>query len=581
MLAENNTVESWKLSRNCLLGLAFVVSIASVVFFKDLGAVPLFNPDEALYAEPAREMLVTGEYITTLLNYVVRFTKPPLCIWAMAGCFQIFGVNEFAARFFGAACGVILIAATYFAIARYISLRAALVGALTLASAPLFVFTGREAITDMPLSLFGAGSQLAFFHAGQAQVRSRAALYLGYVLIGLAVMTKGPVGLVLPVAILCAWHFLKGDLWTAFKNYRPLTGAAIVAAISLPWFITEIVITHGAYFQEFIIRENFQRFTAVVDNHKQPVYYHLLAMAGGFFPWAVYLPQSLVAALAPYFSALKPVAGESAAATSGSALIAFLKGRMRQSQLYLTAVNDSTALALYCIIWATVTLVFYSASVSKLLPYTLSAFPALAIVVAWELERCFVRQEHGFKRLAMPLIFVVLAYGAVSTVAPVVAQKVRDAPLNIAALITAYAAAQAALVLVSLIVMRTRRLFAGALVLAAGAALLLIIHAGRVLPVLSAKLEGPLPKYAYFAGQSKDAILVFDMRKPGVPFYALRQVENINGIDALNARLKQVPQAYILTKSSKLTALKDLPGMKVIASEGDYAMVRFGAGGTP
>ncbi len=577
MAAESNTVESWKLNKNVLFGLAFVVLIASVVFFKDLGSVPLFNPDEALYAEPAREMLVTGEYITTLLNYVVRFTKPPLCIWAMAGCFQLFGVNEFAARFFGAACGVVLVAVTYLAAARYISVRAALVGALTLASAPLFVFTGREAITDMPLSLFGAGTQLAFFHASQSKFSCRGAIYLGYVLIGLAVMTKGPVGLVLPVAILFAWHFLKGDLWAAFKSYRPLTGAAIVAAISLPWFITEIVVTHGAYFQEFIIRENFQRFTAVVDNHKQPVYYHLVAMAGGFFPWTVYLPQALLAALLPFFSALKPVAAEKTNATSGSALLAFLKSRLRQSQLYLAAVSDGGSLAMYCILWATITLVFYSASVSKLLAYTLPAFPALAIVVAWEMERCFVRQEHGFKRLALPLIFVVLAYGAASAVAPVVAQKVRDAPASVAGLISAYTAIQVALVLVSLIVMRTRKLFAGALLLAAGSALLLSIHMGRVLPVLSAKLEGPLPRYSYFAGQSKDPILVFDMRKPGVPFYALRQVENVTGLDALNARLKQVPQAYILTKTNKLAALKELPGMKVIASEGDYAMVQFAA----
>ncbi len=85
-------------------GLVLVMSTSCMVFFNGLGKYPLFNPDEALYAEPAREMLVTGEYITTLLNYVVRYTKPPLVIWAMAGSYKIFGVNEFAARFFGVAC---------------------------------------------------------------------------------------------------------------------------------------------------------------------------------------------------------------------------------------------------------------------------------------------------------------------------------------------------------------------------------------------------------------------------------------------------------------------------------------------
>ena len=73
---------------------------AAVIFFYHLGNFPLFNPDEGLYAEPAREMLDTGDYITTTLNYVVRFTKPPLIIWAMALAYKLFGINEFAARIF-------------------------------------------------------------------------------------------------------------------------------------------------------------------------------------------------------------------------------------------------------------------------------------------------------------------------------------------------------------------------------------------------------------------------------------------------------------------------------------------------
>ena len=93
------------------LGTLAVLCIASCwVLFYGLGDFPLFNPDEALYAEPAREMLETHDYITTTLNYVVRFTKPPVAIWAMALAMKIFGVNEFAARFFGAAAALCLIA---------------------------------------------------------------------------------------------------------------------------------------------------------------------------------------------------------------------------------------------------------------------------------------------------------------------------------------------------------------------------------------------------------------------------------------------------------------------------------------
>ncbi|MBK7841541.1 MAG: hypothetical protein IPJ49_28425 [Candidatus Obscuribacter sp.] len=73
-----------KKSSFSLAGFSFVVIVAAAVIFARLGSFPLFNPDEALYAEPAREMLEIGDYVTTYLNYVIRFTKPPLVIWAMA-----------------------------------------------------------------------------------------------------------------------------------------------------------------------------------------------------------------------------------------------------------------------------------------------------------------------------------------------------------------------------------------------------------------------------------------------------------------------------------------------------------------
>ncbi len=82
------------------------------------------NPDEALYAEPAREMLKNGDYLTTHLNYIVRYTKPPLVIWAQALMFSLFGVSELAARSFGAICGAILVVLTQAFVTRYVNLRA-------------------------------------------------------------------------------------------------------------------------------------------------------------------------------------------------------------------------------------------------------------------------------------------------------------------------------------------------------------------------------------------------------------------------------------------------------------------------
>src|SRR3990167_6136191 len=161
-----------------------------------------------------------GAYLTTLLNYDVRFTKPPLVIWAMALCYQIFGVNEFAARFFCASCGAILASCTYAILERYRGVACGVLGTLALIVAPLYVAAGRMAITDMPLALFIAGSLFAFYRAFREQ--DAFWRWTGYVLLGFAVMTKGPVGLVLPVLVLGVYHGLRGNWREALRFYRPL-----------------------------------------------------------------------------------------------------------------------------------------------------------------------------------------------------------------------------------------------------------------------------------------------------------------------------------------------------------------------
>ena len=536
-----------------LSGLTLVLVIACLVFFGGLGQYPLLNPDEALYAEPAREMLVTGEYVTTLLNYVVRYTKPPLCIWAMALSYKLFGVNEFAARFFGVACGILLIAAVYLLILRYVSVRSAIIGALSLVFAPLFVLTAREAITDMPLALFMASSQIAFFHAFKSK-RFAFAL-LAYVSLGLAVMTKGPVGLVLPLAILFVYHFLRGEIKAAWHFYRPLIGFAVVGLIALPWFILEINVTKGAYFQEFIVRENFQRFTAVVDNHKQPFWYHAAAMIGGYFPFSLYLPQVI-------WLRLRALSKKVQITHLYTSLKAALQAQGEREDLYF-----------YCLLWAAAVLVFYSLSVSKLLPYTLPAFPAMAVLVSGELESAFL--AASFARACYPLLAALLIYAGAGLLAPKLMLKAKSLPPGLPLMVKSFAAVQTAIAFLAILAGRLRRLTEAVTLFALLSACVFAVYLNLALPLVSTKLEGPLPEYAAFAGQSKAPLIVFDMRKPGTPFYAHRQVENINGGDALKQRLGQIPEALILTKIDKLDFLNTVSGIKILRQGGDYALARF------
>lgn len=565
-----------------LVPFALVSLSAAYLLFGDLGKYPLFNPDEALYAEPAREMLENGDYITTYLNYVVRFTKPPLVIWAQALGITLFGVNEFAVRFFEAASGLVLVAATYVFGEKFAGRRVAIAGALALATAPLFIGTAREAITDMPLSLFTAGAMMSFFTAQRTQ--SNKMLWLGWILTGLSVMTKGPVGVVLPIGILGAYAFVSGRLRSFFSDYKVLVGAGIVSLIALPWFIAEIAITKGAYFHEFIMRENVQRFTSAIDSHGQPWWYHLAAMFGGFLPWSLFLFGAFSAVLPRLvkdvvaqtkallaFVLRKPAEVRADTATKASGEGTAPGGSRDNTRERLDGVDNS--LAVYCTIWALGTLVFYSASVSKLLPYTMPAFPAMAILVAIEFER--ILQTANRKKALIPLVILAVAFGGASTILPVALHKLRDTPPTLIPLLCSFLSYELVFVLAAA-VLTARRLFRASWAIFCIPTILgMMFFGAKLLTCISDQWEGPLPAMAHFAGQSDQVIYVYDMRKPSLPFYTRKQVTQPSNPDQLVAALKQAGQAYILTKRKKKEFLQTIPGCKVLREDGSFLLAAY------
>lgn len=536
--------------------------LATAVFFNGIGSFPLFNPDEALYAEPAREMLKNGDYLTTHLNYIVRYTKPPLVIWAQAFLFSIFGVSEGVARSFGAACGVILIVLTQAFLTRYVSLRAGLLAAVSLVAAPLFFGTARECITDMPLSLFLASSLMAFYAAFHEKQNKLLAV-AGYVLMAFAVMTKGPVAIVLPVAILGTYYVTTGGLKQAWQRFFPLVGAMIVAVLALPWFVLEIIATKGEYFQEFFIRENFQRFTTVVDSHKEPVWYHTAAVMGGFFPFSLFLPQA-------FFEIARSLKNKLKAPLSAA------NGWIQRLLLVpaeLSKMDPQMSLQYFAALWLVITVVFFSASVSKLLPYTLPAFPAAAILFALEIERIFASSSR--KRLSVPIGLLAIAYTVAFFIMPFILGKVRNMPDGVLPLvqpaITACALAVTAAFVCSLL---SKKLIA-VCVLMVTQVLIVGLLAPPVTVALSKQWEGPIPEMARMVGKFEEPAFVFDMRKPGVPFYADRQMSQAWTWAVLTSELARMPRGYVITRSRNKGPFMEMPGFTVLKEEGLYILLRF------
>jgi 4-amino-4-deoxy-L-arabinose transferase-like glycosyltransferase len=624
-----------------------VFAAACLLIFFKLGAFPLFNPDEALYAEPAREMRETGEYITTYLNYAVRFTKPPLVIWAMAAAYQLFGVTEFAARYFGASCGAILVAVTYLFTRAQINNRAALISAFALLTAPLFLGVSREAITDIPLSLFVTGSMMCLFssyeqnksrknqqghensttssqHRSEEETRGIATssnlgdrgelgelghrgvlgdrgelgdlghrgvlgdpgelealgdfghrgdqgrntetsatgsyfmLFLAYTAIGLAVMTKGPIGIILPVAILGIYHLLKWDVRSALLFYKPWFGLPLVALIAIPWFAVEISVTKGAYYREFILRENFQRFTGVVD-HKAAWWYHIAAMFGGFFPWTVFLPGAFLASLR---AAQAPDSRQSVLL---NLLTRFKKLTTRQSTMLFATCGSLLILA------------FFSAGVSKLIPYTLPAFPLLAVLVGGYIDELWTASRSKTGAVLLTVLAIVYA-GALATL-PVVGAKLHDCPATLLSAATNILIVHAVAASIAAVLWLKQK-FAASLttfVLATYIALLTIGNQG--MEAVSNQWETPIQSFAQFAGASKATIIVYQMRKPSVTFYAGRRFLLPKSSRELAYILSKTDRAYIISRSRGEADLKAQPGTKRLCQMGQYVLTSYATPG--
>ncbi len=578
-----STNSNWSISKAEWLFLGtftFVFASACLMFFYNLGNFPLFNPDEALYAEPAREMLETGEYITTWLNYAVRFTKPPLVIWAMAAGYQLFGVTEFAARYFGAACGAVLVAATYLFTRAQINNRAALIAAFALMTAPLFLGTAKEAITDIPLSLFVTGSLMCFFHSYESRKKltrnstvltannallttndtvlttnntlvttnNTILLIVAYTAVGLAVMTKGPIGIILPVAILGIYHLLKWDVRSALLFYKPWFGILLVALIAVPWFAVEISVTKGDYYREFILRENFQRFTGVVD-HKAAWWYHIAAMFGGFFPWTIFVPGALLTAI--------NIEGS----TWTNILTRFRTLTPRQSTMLLAGLGSAIILG------------FFSAGVSKLIPYTLPAFPLLAILVGSYIDELWTKQSTKLPA-ALFVTLAIIYTGALAAI-PILGAKLHDCPTALLSaiwallIVHAFAAAFAS-------VLWLKRKFAASLVTFTAATFLaLLIVGNQGLEAVSNQWETPIQSFSQFAGGSKDTIIVYQMRKPSVTFYAKRKFLLPKNPKELTYILSKADRAYIISRSRGEQDLKALPGTKHLCQMGQYVLTSY------
>lgn len=279
-----------KLMKRPILPVIIFLALSWYLFFFRIDAIGLTDPDETFYAQTAREMIRQNDWLTPHIFGKPQFEKPPLFYWLVKISFKIFGVNEAAARLPSAVFGAIGIAAVYFLGGLLFNKRTGLLAAAMLATCVEYVILARACVTDMTLSSLMLLGALFFFY-GHLKGK-RYAYYLSAVFFALAVLTKGPIAVMLPALVFILYFVFTKD-WKSFARIPFLGMAAAFIAVAAPWYILMYRAHGGAFIDAFFGFQNVTRFLQAEHKIGSQIYYNIPIMLGGFFPWSVFLPFGL------------------------------------------------------------------------------------------------------------------------------------------------------------------------------------------------------------------------------------------------------------------------------------------------
>lgn len=261
-----------------------------LLYFWGNGALPVTAPVEVNYAQTAKEMLAAGDWLSPQIYGNYWYDKPIFFYWELLAAFSLLDVTDFAARFFPALFAAAGLCLTYVFARRLYDERTAFWSAIILGTSVLYAFLAKLILTDMSLFVFFGGTLAAFF-IGYRE-RRRAFFYVAYACAGLAVLTKGPIGFLLPGFIILVFLAAARDL-SALRRLCIPTGLLLFAAVCAPWYVY-MYLVHGADFvNTFLGIHNVLRAT-VSEHVKWDIWYFYLGIYFlGMFPWSFALPLAL------------------------------------------------------------------------------------------------------------------------------------------------------------------------------------------------------------------------------------------------------------------------------------------------
>jgi len=522
--------------------------LCGLLYLVNLGGYRLFDVDEPRYAETARYMVESGDYVVPVFNGRYRFEKPVLSYWLIAGSYLAFGTGEGPARLSAALCALGSVLLTCLLAGRLSSPGRGLAAGAVLACSIQFIGLGRTAITDMPLCFFFTAAMVFFYLGYESGSRRRAlAYYLGaFAASGLAVLTKGPVGLVLPGAIAAVFIFLCGQLRQILRSIPWISGSLLLLAIILPWYLAVNSRSDNEFYRVFILQHNIQRYFGQVNSlgqHIEPFYFYLPCLLAGFYPWSFYTLQAIWEALTGFI------------------------GRLRQ--------GVRSGAETFIFLWFALVIIFFSLSRAKLPTYITPAFPPLAVMIVdyWAC-RSGKRPVRAVRSIMIPAVLGLLA--AVGLAAAIISMAPGLAPFPLGNL----------------------PLLTGMVLVIGPSAALLLLHRDRPLSGLSAQIAaqlvfawllvfGILPQVSRFRQEPQVRLLekalnhigeagtlaAFRYRKPALVYYSRRIVRFVEAHET--AAFDSIsPPLAVITRTKHLARLQELvPELKSLASDEDLILL--------
>ncbi len=318
-----------------------------ISFVGGLGRGAIADNDEAFYAESAREMVESGDWLTPRFNYEPRFQKPALYYWVTAALFAVGGRHEFSARLFAALAGVGLVLLTTACGRRWYDESVGLLAGAIAATSFGYFALARMALPDMPLAFFVTCSIWTAFVATLERERNpRQWLLYAATAAALGFLVKGPLALVLPVMVVVPILLMERRSFNVSLSDLVLA-ALLFLGIAVPWY-GAMWAQHGTdYLTGFFVGDNFERFATDRFNDPRPWWFYLPIAAGGLLPWTL--------------------------------LALTWIGPMLQ---FLTRRRDIGTVDLRLLLWAALPLVFFTLSVGKQPRYILPILPPLAVLLA-------------------------------------------------------------------------------------------------------------------------------------------------------------------------------------------------------